>query len=121
MVKEPEGGIKIPIKDMKDGILKDSRGTVVVQDPFQLDFCVTKEYNTQTWRNHCKYVLRITSKWFDKNWWHSKKENLVDIFEYSFEPQETRKSHKILDLDQVDFGSENPKQIVSFSDEVISL
>ena len=58
MVKEPEGGIKIPIKDMKDGILKDSRGTMVVQDPFQLDFCITKEYNTQTWRNHCKYFLK---------------------------------------------------------------
>ena len=43
----------------------------------------------------------------------------MDIFEYSFEPQKTRKSHKILDLDQGDFGPENPKQIVSFSNEVI--
>ena len=59
MVKEPEGGIKIPIKDLKDRtILKDSRGTMVVQDPFEIDFCVTKEYNTQKWRNHCKYFLK---------------------------------------------------------------
>ena len=74
--------------------LNDCQGTIVVQDLFQLNFCVTRAYNTQAWRKHCKYVVRrITSKWFDQNWWRSIKENLVDIFEYSFEAtKNTKKS-----------------------------
>ena len=74
--------------------MNDCEGTIVVQDLFQLNFCVTRAYNTQAWRKHCKYVVRrITSKWFDQNWWRSKKENLVDIFEYSFEAtKNTKKS-----------------------------
>ena len=99
--------------------LKHCQGTIHVQDPLELNFCVTGAYNTQAWRNHCKYVLRITSKWFDKKWWRYKKENLMDIFKNSFEPPKTRKSHKILDLDQSDFGPKSPKQIVSFSNEVL--
>ena len=58
--------------------MKDSRGAIVIQDPFQLDFCVTSAYNTQAWKNHCKYVSRSIFKGFDKN---SRKEKLADFFE----------------------------------------
>ena len=58
--------------------MKDSRGAIVIQDPFQLDFCVTSAYNTQAWKNHCKHVSKSISKGFAKN---SRKENLVDFFE----------------------------------------
>ena len=112
MVKEPEGGIKIPIKDGKDRtILKDSRGTMVVQDPFELDFCVTKEYNTQKWRNHCKYFLRITSELSDKNC--SKTDKLAEIFEKM--PKKLRKnSHTNLNLKDANYKKES-KITIDFS------
>ena len=83
--------------------MKDSRGTIVVQDPFQIDFCVTRAYNTQAWRNHCKFVLRTiwfatkpefkTNKitWFDR---YHKRINLLDIFEFYFEPKSPQKTRK---------------------------
>ena len=50
-------------------------GAILVQDPFQLDFFA---YNTQAWKNHCKYVSRSIFKGFDKN---SRNETLADFFE----------------------------------------
>ena len=77
--------------------MKDSRGTIVVQDPFQIDFCVTRVYNTQAWRNHCKFVLRTI--WFDRTWSNStwnchERINLLDIFEFYFEPKSPQKTRK---------------------------
>ena len=68
--------------------MKDSRGTIVVQDPFQIDFCVTRAYNTQAWRNHCKFVLRTI--W--RPWRYHKRINLLDIFEFYFEPKSPQKT-----------------------------
>ena len=58
--------------------LKHCQGTLNVQDPLELNFCVTGAYNTQAWKNHCKYVSRSIFKGFDKN---SRKETLADFFE----------------------------------------
>ena len=61
-------------------------GAIVVQDPFQLDFCVTSAYNTQAWKNHCKYISRLMSIGFGNT---SGKGNLEDFFEMI--PQIVRK------------------------------
>ena len=46
-------------------VLERCKGTVVVQDPFQLDFCVTKAYLSTAWRHCCNNLSRITSKWME--------------------------------------------------------
>ena len=77
-------------------MFQDYNGTLIVQDPFQHDFCVTKAYFSYAWVNNCIEASKITSKWFEqKNYtleifqflpfckveMSNRKEKLYDIFE----------------------------------------
>jgi len=81
--KEPDGGMKM-FKDgdsrmsvLKEGhYLKDCKGSLVIQDPFQLDFCVTDAYNSNDWKDMCEITHQIIS-----NWHSAKPANLLDIFD----------------------------------------
>ena len=46
-------------------MLEHCQGTVVVQDPFHLDFCVTKAYMSTAWRHCCSNASKIASKWIE--------------------------------------------------------
>ena len=65
LVKDPGGGIKIPIKKRKDSMLEHCKGTVVIQDPFQLDFCISEAYMSTAWRHGCNDESRMASKWME--------------------------------------------------------
>ena len=48
----------------------------MIQDPFELDFCVTKAYNSYDWEDMCKITHEIICKWQGKE-----PANLLDIFD----------------------------------------
>ena len=54
-------------------VLEDCTGKLVIQDPFQLDFCVTKAYQSDDWKDMCKVTHSIICL--------QAKANLLDIFD----------------------------------------
>ena len=66
-----------------------STNSLSVEDPFDIDFNVTRAYTSDSWKKCCLATFNITSQWFDhqKSKWnpirwvsHRAKKNILDIF-----------------------------------------
>ena len=70
----------------------------MVQDPFQLDSCVTSAYMSTAWRHWCNNASRIASKWMENG-----KGGLISEGIFNLLPS----SKKLNDITILDFFSHN--------------